>query len=95
MKGELQSNNVIIFGTGLIPYPKDIHDGLIEWQDTLTEKYYHYYEKYSEFEVHYDTQIGDSKTVITFKGEGVLKETGEKETISDAVTLDFEVYEPN
>ena len=92
-KGKLKSNNLVVMSGIFNCVPKDIQVGLLEWQDTLTEKYYEYYECYSDFEVYYDTQIGDSKTVIMFEGEGILKETGEKRKISDTVKLDFEVYE--
>lgn len=91
-KGKLKSNNLIVMSGIFNRVPQDIYDGLIQWQDTLTERYYNYSERYSEFNVYYDTKIEDSKTVINFEGEGVLKETGEKEIILDAATLDFELY---
>ena len=71
-KGKLKSNNLVVMSGIFNCVPKDIQVGLLEWQDTLTEKYYEYYECYSDFEVYYDTQIGDSKTVIMFEVSGFL-----------------------
>lgn len=94
LNGKVQPTQVIIVGTYLsMPMPPDIREGILEWKDTLEKQYVLYSEEYSEFDVEYRTEIKDTTTIITLEGEGTSKESGQVETISDTITLDFKLYQ--
>ena len=94
LNDKLQPMQMIITATYVrLPVPSDIREGLEEWQDTLAEQYAAYSKVYSDFDVEYRTEIKDTTTIITLEGEGTSKESGQVETISDTITLDFKLYQ--